>query len=279
MNVINVGTLERELANLAVYANHPAAQSWVNTVARNFLLNGLTDKDIDANFVPYASPKPGKRHSDLPDFERLPEWAKNAIKNHVSIHWFNDVQVRRRPLWQSLEYIIHWFNAWPANDRRWNRVSRIDFRTAASASAMWFKDVTDNLWDYVKDKPPVIKVYENGYHWIRMSTALHFERESRLMGHCVSNGSYYESYRRGSHEYYSLRDKYNRPHVTVEVTYTRTQPPTALIGFPGSPRKAGSVMQCKGKSNAKPAPEYQLYIRRFFNDMKWEITGDLNHID
>ena len=277
MNVINVSTLERELANLAVYASHPAAQDWVKTVARNFLLNGLTEKDIEANFMLYAPPKPGKIHSDLPPYERLPEWAKKAIKEDVALHWFDSVQLRRRALWQSLEHIIHWFNTWPADDRRWGRVSRIDFRTAASTAAMWFKDVNDNLWDYVKDKPPIIRSYESGYYWVRLSSALHFERESRLMSHCVGNGGYYESWRSGKNEYYSLRDRSNRPHVTVEVGYSRAKPPLTGAGI--EHRRAGSVLQCKGHANAKPAPEYQRFIRRFFNDMKWDIQGDLHHID
>ena len=97
------------------------------------------------------------------------------------------------------------------------------------------------------------------------------------MSHCVGNGGYYESWRSGKNEYYSLRDRSNRPHVTVEVGYNRAKPPLTGAGI--EHRRAGSVLQCKGHANAKPAPEYQRFIRRFFNDMKWDIQGDLHHID
>lgn len=267
MNVINVDMLERELRNAAVYAEHPTAKAWVMSVARNFMLSGLTAKDAGSIYLAYSPPRAGK-HSDLPPVRRLPEWAQKALTNGTELHWFDYLQARRRPIWQCLEHIIHWFNAWEKDDPRWNgeRTTRICWHTASREAAMWFKDVNENLWDYVKDKPPIIRAYEQGYRWVRLSTALHFERESRLMGHCVGNGTYFTNYVRGETEYYSLRDEHNKPHVTVEVRKKRGSNPAA-------------VMQCKGRSNGKPLPEYQRYIRRFFNDQKWAITGDESNID
>ena len=267
VNVINVDTLERELANVAVYANHPAAQQWIRSVARNFILSSLSEKDSASLFMPYVPPKKGK-HSDMPPVYKLPCWAQQAVNDGIELHWFDWVQAPRRPLWQCLNYIIHWFNAWENDDPRWNgeRITRICWHTAAREAAMWFKDVNENLWDYVKDKPPVIKTYEHGFFWVRLNTQLHFERESRMMNHCVGSGGYYERYQRGETMYFSLRDKQNRPHCTIEVSRK------------GRGRDS-AVLQCKGNSNHKPPPEYQPYMRRFFNDMGWEITGDHHHID
>jgi len=90
------------------------------------------------------------------------------------------------------------------------------------------------------------------------------------MNHCVGNGSYYNNWRMNNQrEYYSLRDKNNKPHATLEVSFDNTHP---LV-------RKGAVHQCKGNGNRRPDREYQPYIRRFIDEMKWTINGDGSHID
>lgn len=268
MNVINVDCLERELANAAVYAMHPAAQQWVKSVARNFMLNGLNEKDASSIYTLYTPSKRGT-FSGLPPVSRLPAWVRPALSKATPLYWFEYKHARRRPIWQCLEHIVHWFNAWSPDDPRWkgDRITRICWHTAAREAAMWFKDVNENLWDYVKDKAPVIRTYAQGFCWVRLSTPLHFERESRLMNHCVGNGGYYERYKRGETEYYSLRDKNNKPHCTVEVQRHY------------STEKTACVVQCKGKNNQRPSDDYQRYIGRFFYDMNWPVMGDRGNVE
>jgi hypothetical protein len=261
MNVLNVPDIERELTRVASHALHPAAKQWVTSVPRNYLLSRASDKDYASNFRVYNPAKPGL---DMPNLPNLPDWALDALHRRETLHWFDPVQVRRRPFWQVLEHIVNWFNSWSATDTRLPRLTRINFQTATNASALWIGNVSRNLWDFVKDNPPIIRSYEDDYHWVRLVTNLHFERESKLMNHCVGNGHYYSMYRRGDMEYYSLRDKHNNPHCTVEVTLAHGQ---------------RSVSQCKGNSNQKAAPCYQKFIRRFFEDMHWPIKGDSHFID
>lgn len=266
MNVINVGDVERQLLCLASAAIHSPAKQWTLSVARNHILGKVSEKDVLMNFRPYDPHKHRKTHfGEAPPPDKLPDWAKTALENGEELHWFDTVQVMRRPLWQAVETVILWFNTWPADDKRLRRIDRINFDTAIAGAAMWFRNVSENIWDYVKDKPPVVKTYENGFRWVRLVTALHFEREGRMMGHCIASGSYYDRWRSAKSEYYSLRDSRNEPHCTVELAIDM--------------RKKGSVIQCKGKTNRKPAANYQPYLRRFFDDMGWTITGDLHNID
>jgi len=263
MNVLNVADVERELNRVASHALYPQARAWVLAIPRNYLLGKCDpgDKDSLSNFRVYNPAKPGL---DMPLKAALPAWAAEALARGETLHWFDPIQVRRRPFWQMLDHVVNWFNSWKPTDTRLPRLTRINFNTAATAANLWMTDVGKNLWDYVKDKPPLIRQYEDGYFWVRLVTNLHFERESQLMSHCVGNGAYYNMYRQGQTEYYSLRDKHNNPHCTVEVAVAH-----------------GSriVRQCKGNSNRKPARPYQRFIRRFFNDMQWSIEGDLHHID
>lgn len=263
MNVLNVPDVERELNRVASHAIHPTARQWVLSVPRNYMLSKPDEKDLAANFRVYNPNKPGL---DMPPPKRLPDWASLALAQGETLYWFDPIQVRRRPFWQMLEHIVNWFNSWSPTDTRLPlaRLTRINFSTAATAANLWMSNISRNLWDFVKDKPPVTKTYEDGFHWVRLITNLHFERESKLMNHCVGNGSYYSMYRRGDAEYYSLRDKHNNPHCTVEV-YVQ--------------RGSRSVRQCKGNSNRKAASCYQKFIRRFFNDMGWSVEGDQHNID
>jgi len=261
MNVLNVPDVERELTRVASHAIHPAARAWETSVPRNYLISRVDQKDLASNFRVYNPAKPGM---DMPTPGELPAWALDALGRGETLHWFDPIQVRRRPFWQVLEHIVNWFNSWPATDTRLPRLTRINMQTATNASTVWIGNISKNLWDFVKDKPPIIRKYEDGYHWVRLVTNLHFERESKLMNHCVGNGAYYTMYRRGDMEYFSLRDKHNNPHCTVECAVAR-----------GS----RSVRQCKGNSNRKAAPCYQRFIRRFFDDMGWDIAGDEGYID
>lgn len=184
MNVLNVPDIERELARVASHALHPAAKQWVASVPRNYLLSRVSDKDSASNFRVYNPAKPGL---DMPAL--LPDWALDALRHRETLHWFDPIQVRRRPFWQVLEHIVNWFNSWSATDTRLPRLTRINFQTATNASALWMGNVNRNLWDFVKDKPPVIRSYEDDYHWVRLVTNLHFERESKLMNHCFSGST------------------------------------------------------------------------------------------
>lgn len=263
MNVLNVEAVEREFARCGSYARQPAVRQWVASVARNYFLGHLEHKDIEANFVVYdPTVKRNPVHVEMPSSARLPGWAREALARGEQLHWFDPVQVRRRNFWQAVEQVVHWFNNWPDDDRRWGRLSRINFDTAASAAAMFMMDVQSNLWDYVKDCPPVAREMPDHYRWVKLHTPLHFERESRLMNHCVGNGHYYNCYQRGQAAYYSLRDRFNKPHVTLEVA----QP-------------SGQVVQCKGRNNQKPVAEYQRHIWPFICAMKWAVGRNDGYID
>ena len=258
INVLNVGDIERELNRVAAAAHHPSVNTWVKTVARNHILGKLSEKDISANFRVY-NPKE-RLDPIMPRPETLPEWAKTALKAGQQVHWFDRVQPRRRTLWQTLDMNLLWFNTFKANDTRLRRIDRINFDTAAKAGALWFKDINENIWLYIKDKPPVVQKYDRNFCWVRLVTSLHFEREGKIMKHCVGNGSYFDSSRTGELTYYSLRDAENVPHATMEV-------------------RKNSVTQCKGKTNEKAGPAYQPYIRKFITDMKFKVGGDSHMID
>jgi len=262
MNVVNVNDVERELYKIAVHTNHPEAVRWAMSVARNYLLSGLPEKDSVQNFRVYTTKPKGADAILMPKPSALPGWAKAALAKGEVLHYFDPVQVQRRGVWQAVKTIIQWFNSFPKDDKRLRRIDRIGFEAAAYGAAMWRSHLNANIWFFVKDKPKTIRTYEEGFHWVRLSTQLHFEREGKLMNHCVGGYGYFLRFQQGQTEYFSLRDDQNSPHITLELSKpTRT------------------VLQCKGNSNRKPEPQYQRFLRRFINDMCWSITSDNQAID
>jgi hypothetical protein len=270
MNVLNVDEIERTLGRFAARAYSPHIKRWVLTVARNYFLAKLPEKDVISNFRPIVTHQTRNLSYHSVEAKKLPEWALSALERGEKLMWFDPVQVTRREFWNVLEIIVLWFNNWKKDDTRLNRVDRICFPVATNAAVLWYKDVSTNIWKYVTDKPILIKTYEHGFHWVKLVTALQFEREGRLMNHCVGNGVYFGKFRTASDvEYYSLRDVDNQPHVTMEIGFNSTHP---LV-------RKGHVSQCKGNSNAKPEKCYQPYISRLLKDMTWTIEGDGSHID
>lgn len=275
MNVLNVEDVERELRRHAARLYHEPARLWMMTVARNYVLGKLTEKDINANFrelclCKYRAILPkvaNKRHApEKHDPKSLPPWAVNALRNGEKLLWFDTEQCRRRTLWSVMEIIAMWFNNWKASDTRLRRIDRISFPVAVDAAVLWHKDVSENIWYYVTDKPSEIKRYANGFRWVRLVKALQFEREGKLLNHCVGNGNYFNNWQSGSAEYYSLRDINNKPRVTIEVTIDT------------SPLRKKAVRQCKGFSNSRPSDELQPFILDLLEEMKWPVIGDAHFI-
>lgn len=265
LNVLNIEHIERELRNLAARAVHPQAKRWLQTVARNYIIN-LEGQEAESEYQVYSSKRPKKGiHTDMPEPEKLPDWAKRAVGGKNPVHFFDPAQPRRRQFWQDLETIVDWFNTFPANDPHLNRLDRVSFGAAREQAKAWRTEIDANPWLHVKDKPTVVKDAGNGMKWVKLSTDMHLKREGELMGHCIGGGSYGGALKSGRSEFYSLRDSRNEPHVTLEV----------LVDSDGG-RK---VHQMKGKQNARAIPKYQPYLVDFVREQGWPVVGDRDKID
>lgn len=264
MNVLNIDSIERELRNIAARAVYPQARKWLHSVARNYILN-ISGPESESEYQPYTSKRPKKGiHTDLPEPEMLPDWAKRAVEDNVDLHFFDPAQPRRRQLWQDLEAIVDWFNTWSADDPALNRLDRVGFGQAREQALAWRKEIDTNPWLHIKDKPQVVKDYGDGMKWVILSTDMHMQREGELMQHCVGGPSYCRAMKDGTSEFYSLRDSKNEPHVTVEVYVSNGQ---------------RTIRQMKGKQNARAIGKYQPYLVDFVREKGWNITGDRDKID
>jgi hypothetical protein len=264
LNVLNLQQIERELRNMAARAIHPQTRKWLMTVARNYIIN-LEDQEMESEYEVYTPKRPkGGIHTDMPEPTKLPSWAQKAIGSGQPVHFFNPAQPRRRDLWKAVENIVDWFNTFPKDDPSLNRLDRISFQKARESATQWREAIDANPWGHIKDRPTVYKTYDDGMKWVKMTSEMHLKREGQLMGHCVGNGGYSQNMRKGTAEYYSLRDPSNHPHITVEVYVQGNQ---------------RSVHQMKGKQNAKAVARYQPYLRDLVTQPGWVISSDHDKVD
>ena len=104
------------------------------------------------------------------------------------------------------------------------------------------RDAEGNL-----DDERIVRTYPDGYKMVRVESSNDLDVEGHLMHHCV--GSYASEVRRGSTTIYSLRDPYNRPKVTIEVS------------------PDGQVKQIQGPSNSEVHDEDLVEkIKEFFEE-------------
>ena len=123
-------------------------------------------------------------------------------------------------------------------------ISRIPVKELPRLVKEWEK--TFNKSFEIEDGIEIIHRYSNGFSWVKVFGKDSLNREGKLMNHCV--GGYYNQVKENKCEIYSLRDKNNKPHITIEYQH-----------------KQRLVYQIKGNSNTPPKEIYIKYLLHFIN--------------
>ncbi|AQU89227.1 hypothetical protein B0W47_16735 (plasmid) [Komagataeibacter nataicola] len=141
------------------------------------------------------------------------------------------------------------------------RIDRISWKDAQTHQKKWHDGLAkkaEKLSEFrgnPDDVTPILN-YEGGFQWVKLETPEAKDFEGNAMGNCVGRGGYDDK------TIFSLRDKDNFPHVTVEYDeYTKT------------------IQQMKCKGNSAVTDAYMMPVERLINKLKPErITGIDNAI-
>ncbi len=272
LNVLNVQDIERHLKILASRAYHPQVGKWLMTVARNYILNheeGLGSDLHSSEYVDYKAKVGKKDWHPSPGADKLPPWAAKSLADKRPLHVFNPRQTRRRKIWQDLDKIIDWFNEIPATDPTLNRIDRISFDQALKSATELYTFANENPMHRMKGGKKVFREYSDGFRWVQLTDPRELEVEGESMGHCVKNQNYQDELQDGESDFFSLRDKQNNPHITVQAE--------RASGVGGAVQH--NIRQMKGRQNAKPIDKYQPYLADFVNVTGWPVTGDQRFVD
>ena len=164
------------------------------------------------------------------------DYAKTFNADEHVIAWIENVLPKQKEISTSeAEHIIDYL----INTNK--RISKMSFATAKKNADAWVKKLQEKAKDIKESKKDteVVLDFKDGFKIVKLIGKNAYDREGLLMKHCVS--SYYGN----GKEVYSLRDKKNMPHCTIEKD-----------------------QQIKGKGNGDIHPKYIDYVVRFL-----EYTG------
>lgn len=98
-----------------------------------------------------------------------------------------------------------------------------------------------------------LRTLEEGFTLVHLLTSSALDREGLAMQHCIGNGAYDDRIQKEGNVYVSLRDRFGRPHATLEIS-------------------DGVILQLQGKQNRPPKSEYTRLMLPFFRDSKLDFS-------
>lgn len=186
----------------------------------------------------------------------IADWIKAAILNNEA--WLQRVDAKGRPL-------------------KLMKFNDIETITKEADKAM-MKAVQKSFGiKLAEGDEELFATLEDGYYLARLMTAEALDKETGIMQHCVGNGAYDAAVTAGSILILSLRDKFGKPHATIEVAHKKDQRASKTENSTGSVRewldfgKNARVIQIQGKQNKEPAEKYMMPIFKWLETTKWDI--------
>jgi len=231
MKFVNYLLLERNILNTHIinnwidfflahsedYGRSEKISSWIKSNLKNYLLREYPN----LNRVTHVNP------------DDMQPWVQKALdkKDLYDIIMTQDFR-------DQIYHVIDYFRANPDLN-----ISRISVPEAIRQSERWTEELNKKASDK-EDKTGLeeVRKYPDGFRWVKVTSAQSLDREGKLMKHCV--GTYCDQVSSGSTTIYSLRDKKNEPHCTVEV-------------------RGSAVNQIKGKANGPVDDKYIKYVQDF----------------
>jgi len=155
-----------------------------------------------------------------------------------------------------IEHIIDYLSSSQAP----KRLKKMSYEEAYKGAVKWNKTLIKKAGDIVETKLDVneIIVWKSGMRLVQLKGESAFNREGKLMSHCVK--SYYG---KKECEIYSLRDSKNMPHCTFEIRR-------------GKDRR---VEQIKGKGNGSIHPKYIKYVLKCLDKFNVDVNSyEMKHL-
>ena len=256
-NILNTWELDRFLREIGTPEVDKPIRQWLDRVARRWIVkefhavgrvlrvaNGSVGTEGQFAIAwRYGADSRGVTPRQGP----IPPWLEGALPKGV--YWLDLGGPSASELGSQLHAVTFYFYSLKGSPQ-YTRLDRVAF-PAAVAAAHRFRALVAGREGPVQDN--TLLDFDDGYRFALLSSAKDLEIEGDRMRHCVGDYDYEVDH--GS-DIVSLRDRRNRPHVTLEILGSR------------------QVVQIKGKANGPVAPRYSRYVAAFIREMGLEVTGD-----
>ena len=171
---------------------------------------------------------------------------------------YHEELIRKRPA--TSEEVSEWYLTYLQGKKDWTQrpwhVIQQDEEALDQVYRLFTKDTGRKVAGTI-DTPEdhvLVKDYGDGNKWVKLTTGECLNYEGAQMGHCVAD--YAHDVESGYVDIISLRDKNNKPHVTIERA-----------------KESGVVSQMKGKENKAPVQKYMPYVIDMLTDIYNERGG------
>lgn len=215
--------------------------NWFNKQFINWFISPNDDQDKQS-FISRYTPQ-----------EHDPLWMKN--KDIFVFNQFNSEYT------DYLNHVIDYLNT--LNDIELKSLYKEPYPVIVQKVQKWDeylkKQQTKKQEDLTEDVDyKVIIDFKDGYQFVELLSQKAYTREGNLMGHCV--GDYFEYKDEEGIDIFSLFDKNQQPHCTIE-TQSRQY-----------------IQQIKGKANEAPKEKYIPYIKQFIDIGSFTVVEDGENI-
>jgi hypothetical protein len=168
--------------------------------------------------------------------ELLLQTEKEIVKTYINNIMKKYIENEKNANQGELEHIIDLFNAKQVDER----ILKIPVKTAIEKSKKWVKKLSEQAGAIPETEcdTEIVHDFNNGFKFVKLLSKSTYAREGKLMSNCVL--SYFG---RNDVLIYSLRDKLNKPHCTLEVKIENNY-----------------VNQIKGKGKGSVHPKYIKYV-------------------
>lgn len=184
--------------------------------------------------------------------EMIQEWLDKNLQNYLKKKGdkvsFEGQEVELKK--DVVDHIVDWMESKDAERHR-KRLLRMSVPDAYRLSILWTRKLHKKSKKLKKKNQELETVetvleFDDGYFFVKLKDEISYLEEGEKMGHCV--GGYYGR----DCEIYSLRDKDNNPHCTIEV-------------------RNRECYQIKGRANGDVVEKYHHHVKNFLNTIDLDV--------
>jgi acetyltransferase-like isoleucine patch superfamily enzyme len=177
-------------------------------------------------------------------------WIANQIKEFsLNIHSFEDDN--------KISTILDW-----KRDVQEVNLNELNFKQAIKLANKYFDSLFIKTSKSLKNKNVVLDCGE--YKWVQLKTVEDCVEEGNAMGHCIGNSNHAENISSERSISFSLRDKYNKPHLTLEAPFNKNL------------NTIGKIFEFKGSKNQTPSVDYVKHFVELMKKYQFEGYTDSN---
>jgi acetyltransferase-like isoleucine patch superfamily enzyme len=139
-------------------------------------------------------------------------------------------------------------------------LNELNFKQANKLADKYFDSLFIKTSKSLKNKNVVLDCGD--YKWVQLKTVDDCVEEGNAMGHCIGGNGHSANISQEKSIAFSLRDKYNKPHLTLEARFDKKT------------NEIGKIFEFKGSSNQVPNLDYVKYFVELMKKYSFEGCAD-----